>query len=215
MSVEIFVQNADFDPPFTVRDGQSEIKVAEGWDPWWVQGSGEPGILVRPEFCQWQGYQKVFSTFATHRGGLYQQVMCEPGDILTLTAHTYFTSEKAGIALVAGLDPYGGIDPLSDSVVWGEWKGETSDPQQPAHEPFNLTVAVEAQGGTVTIFLRSENLWKGKDASAFWDYVVLEAEREGEPVPEPPPNDDLLEVLCAIKDYLAVLTDAVVTIAGQ
>ena len=36
MSVEIFVQNADFDPPFTIREGQSEIKVAEGWQPWWV-----------------------------------------------------------------------------------------------------------------------------------------------------------------------------------
>ncbi|NIM76817.1 MAG: hypothetical protein GTO21_09095, partial [Armatimonadetes bacterium] len=99
--------------------------------------------------------------------------------------YTYFTSENAGIALVAGLDPAGGIDPLADSVVWGQWKGETSDPQQPAREPFNLSVAVEARGDTVTIFLRSENLWKGKDASAFWDYVILEAEREGEPVPEP------------------------------
>jgi hypothetical protein len=68
-----------------------------------------------------------------------------------------------------GVDPTGGINPLADTVVWGDG----------AHI-YNCyyevpAVEVEAQSHRVTVFLRSRTLWPFKHNDAYWDHAVLVA----------------------------------------
>jgi hypothetical protein len=69
-----------------------------------------------------------------------------------------------------GIDPTGGKDPFSPTVVWGRG----------AHI-YNMyrpvpPVEVDAQGSTVTVFLRSQTVWPFKHNDAYWDSVRLEAD---------------------------------------
>lgn len=79
-----------------------------------------------------------------------------------------------------GIDPTGGTDPFSDTVVWGEG----AHIYNAYHEAPN--VRVEAQSDVVTVFLRSVTLWPFKHNDAYWDDVALE--QLG--IPEPPQDSD-------------------------
>ena len=83
-----------------------------------------------------------------------------------------------------GIDPTGGTDAFSSSVIWG-----------PAAHIYNVyqqvpPVEITADGNTVTIFLRTRNLWGLMHNDAYWDDPVLEVvgETQPEPVPQPGPQ---------------------------
>ncbi len=212
------VLNPSFDPPFTARPDPElggspvgEVTVAEGWQPYY------DAQKRRPEWTQYQQYQKVFGTFSEIKAGVYQRVAVGIGDLLTLVVRACFTSEGAGVALRVGIDPFGGTDWQSDEIVWGSWNGETAPPGTPGHwqggldNPRSLSVEnVEPEAPYVTLFLHIENLYAGKDESAFWDQATLY--REGEVEPEPPdPDTPWAELL----GYLSRIADAVEDIAKK
>ena len=67
-----------------------------------------------------------------------------------------------------GIDPYGGLDPYADTVVWG----------QGAHiyNAFHQvpSVITTSQSPTVTVFLRSRTLLRWRTNDAYWDDITLE-----------------------------------------
>ncbi len=67
-----------------------------------------------------------------------------------------------------GIDPTGGTNPYSDTVVWGRGAH--------IYNAYHEVPAVEAtaQSDTVTVFVRSRSLWPFKHNDAYWDDVVLE-----------------------------------------
>ncbi len=67
-----------------------------------------------------------------------------------------------------GIDPYGGLDPLADTVVWGHG-AHIYNAFQPV--PSAITTA---QGPTVTVFLRSRTLLRWNNNDAYWDDIALE-----------------------------------------
>jgi hypothetical protein len=143
---------------------------------------------------------------------MYQRVSVDIGDLLTLVVRACFTSNGAGVALRVGIDPYGGTDFQSDEIVWGRWQGETSNP--PYHweggldNPRSLSVEnIESEAPYVTLFCHIENLYAGKDESAFWDQVTLY--REGEVEPEPP-DGDLQKRAVEALERIADATEAMV-----
>ena len=92
------------------------------------------------------------------------------------------TLDDAGRNMVfqVGIDPNGGTDAFSSSVIWG-----------PAAHIYNVyqpvpPVQVTATGNAVTVFLRTRNLWGLVHNDAYWDDPVLEA--VGETLPQPPPQ---------------------------
>jgi len=66
-----------------------------------------------------------------------------------------------------GIDPTGGLNPLSDSVVWGQGMHIYN-----AYAPVP-PVEVQAVNDTVTVFLRSTTLWGFKHCDAYWDDIEL------------------------------------------
>lgn len=69
---------------------------------------------------------------------------------------------------VVGIDPTGGVDPFSPTVVWGTpvaiYNGYCPVPP----------VEVVAQGSVATVFLRSTTLWGFQHNDAYWDGVCLD-----------------------------------------
>ena len=81
-----------------------------------------------------------------------------------------------------GLDPTGGTDAFASTVVWG-----------PGAHIYNIfhevpQVQVVAQSGTVTVFLRTKNLWGLMHNDAYWDDPVLEAVDTAVTPVTPPPS---------------------------
>jgi hypothetical protein len=212
---EVPILNPSFSPPYTPRPDPEtggppvgEVTVAEGWQPYYNSEKR------RPEWTQYQQYQKVFGTFSTIQAGVYQRVPVNLSDLLTLVVRACFTSDGAGVALRVGIDPYGGTDFQSKEVIWGSWQGETPPPSSPSYweggldNPRDLSIEnVEPEAPYVTLFLHIENLYAGKDESAFWDLATLY--REGEIDPEPP-DGDLQERAVVALERIADATEAMV-----
>ncbi|UCC63393.1 MAG: hypothetical protein JSV36_22145 [Anaerolineae bacterium] len=87
------------------------------------------------------------------------------------------TSDDANIqnfTFWVGVDPTGGTDPFAASVVWG--KG--AHIYNAFHEvPEVQTVALV---DTVTVFMRSQTLWRFKHNDAYWDDAALTVTIEGD-----------------------------------
>lgn len=66
-----------------------------------------------------------------------------------------------------GIDPTGGTDPWSSTVVWGQGAHIYN-----AYAPVP-PVAVAADGPTVTVFLRSQVLWPFRNCDSYWDDIRL------------------------------------------
>jgi hypothetical protein len=66
-----------------------------------------------------------------------------------------------------GIDPTGGTDPFADTVVWGRGAHIYNEYAQVPE------VQTTAQGGTVTVFLRTKTIWAFKHNDAYWDDANL------------------------------------------
>jgi len=214
------VPNAHFDGGFYNWGDIGELTIATNWVPWWQEGSS-PGVLHRPEFkpetMRFEHGQKLFTTFSTHRGGIYQRVTLPAGiEKLQLTVDCQYWSHHTGgsgggLAMRAGLDLGAGTDPYSGAIVWGPWHGQ-DDPD--GWDGKSTKVLITETGGDfgqqVTIWLESRCRFPAKHNDAYFDNVQLWAEIEEEPEPEPdPPSGDLLAVLRSIDGHLGRIADAV------
>jgi hypothetical protein len=123
--------------------------------------------------------QQIWSDGEAFTAGIYQQV----GDVVP---GTWYTAEVVWAAVVAsdgdnvrrmvGIDPFGGTDPLSPSVIWGEevW---------PESEKFHvLHVSAVAQVPTITLFVRVNVPYSLGADQAFIDVVSLVADTTQPPL---------------------------------
>jgi len=192
--------NPGFEDGFSDR-GAGEVSVANGWFPWYQDGPGQnEGFYRRPEYKpedaarfgtrrihsgNWA--QKLFSTFATHNAGVFQQVKLPAGSKLTLSAWVQaWSSQDANPDAVVdpgnyrvyiGIDPTGGTDWSSPNVVWS-----------PASLQYNtwlrLEVKATSQAGTVTVFLRGQPEFRNQFNDSYWDDVCLTAVRPATATPK-------------------------------
>jgi len=222
---EIALENGGFDSPFTARPDPElggpavgEVTVAQGWQPYYTpQGANDPPWKHRrPEWTRFQQWQKVFGTSGTIQGGVFQRVQVDVGDLLTLVVRACFTSSGSGVALRVGIDPFGGTDFQSSEIQWGGWQGETAPKNDPSYwqggldNPRYLSREnVEAEAPYVTLFCHIENLYAGKDESAFWDVATLYREGEEEPTEPPGPGPEPGEGWAELLGYLSRIADAV------
>jgi len=127
--------------------------------------------------------QQIWSDGEAFTAGIYQQV----GDVVP---GTWYTAEVVWAAVVAsdgdnvrrmvGIDPFGGTDPLSPSVIWGEevW---------PESEKFHvLHVSAVAQAPTITLFVRVNVPYSLGADQAFIDVVSLVADTTQPPLTPTP-----------------------------
>lgn len=136
------LQNPGFELAFTDRGGEIERRVAESWEPWHVQRAEgdeswrnrQPGYLPASEetplrVLSGSESQLIASEFLTHDGGVYQRVGNVPAAAqvtFTISAYVWSTTyrdpevseEPGGVFVQVGIDPTGGTDFNSTSIVW-------------------------------------------------------------------------------------------------
>lgn len=218
-----------------------QVEIANGWLPWWDANDWRPEYVVDDRdaarrvksglFCQhW------FNSYHTHTAGIMQRVVSDgawgPGDELIASAYVQAWSREdfgTGDAdrpdqsngkyrMKIGIDPYGGIDPMSSDIVW-------SEAVQPYDEYVHVGVATGAQSNRATVFLWGQAEWNCKHNDAYTDDVqvvaVLSGNPPSPPVPPVPPIvsiDKLAQVIAekternvmrAIGSALKVLSDII------
>ena len=195
-----------FEGPFEDYRGIGELTVPVGWIPLWIQGS-LAGIDVRPE-CDKETERvrsgssaaKMFSTHASHTGAFAKRIQVQAGTMIRATAYGATFEIGAGHGLRLGIDPEGGLDFDADTVEWSSWWGQYN-PDWEAETYHEFSVAVPAPSDHITLFLFSHSDWKASTVAAYWDDVRIEQEND-DPGPDPVPDDDLIAVLCEIRDVL-------------
>lgn len=183
--------NAGFEQGFSAR-GAGEVEVANGWEPWWINGSPaetEQGFLRRPEYkpenAQIFGTRRVhsgtfaqkwFTTYATHTGGIFQRVSVPAGSVATFSAWVQVWSsqdpnpdavvEPGNYRVSIGIDPTGGTNGAAGTVVW-------SEEVMQYNTWIKLQVQAKAQADAVTVFLRGRNEYRVKFNDSYWDDTCL------------------------------------------
>jgi hypothetical protein len=182
--VENILGNLIFNCSF--ERGWAEIdlgEIGEGW--WYFVEAGQPAF-VHSTFERRHGNtaQQIWSDGVAFTAGIYQQVSdVVPGAryAAEVVWAAVMATDEDNVRRRVGIDPYGGTDPLSPNVVWGEevW---------PETEKFHaLHVSAVAQAPTITLFVRVHVPYSLGADQAFIDVVSLVVDTT-----QPPPTPTAL-----------------------
>ncbi len=181
--------------------------IAHGWSPWWNNDAGDEldgpefkqaNINVDPNRVR-SGLdaQQYFRPWARHEAGFYQRVQVPANSTVRYTiyghawssfcvaldggldcdARNSFHGEVNPIFMKVGIDPTGGTQWSSGSIVWSESKS--------VYDNWDLfQVDATAQGEFVTVFVYSSPLYPAPVVNVYWDDAALVVTSGGDSQPE-------------------------------
>lgn len=191
--------NPGFENPYRSVDGRPPRQVADGWNPWHIPATAnmpswqnqqpeyEPAAPDATRIRSGGNAQRYFSYFATHEGGVFQRVTgITPGTELRFSVYAYVWSSTfsdtaiselpGGIIVQVGIDPTGGTDGTSSSVVW-------SPPAEQYDAYRQYAVIATASSNAVTVFVRSRVTEPIENNNIYLDDAVLAATTTTPPPP--------------------------------
>jgi len=118
-------------------------------------------------------------------------------DAVSIPEGVTLDNKLANFVFRIGIDPSGGTNPFSDTVVWSRGRH--------IYNKFDLlTVETKSIGKKATLFLSSRCLWAYKHNDAYWDDISMEAVHTPEPEPTCVglPRVDYKRVYVLFPDYL-------------
>ena len=204
--------NPGFEAPFTVSTDDPPHEVAEGWSRWHVPSiPGAPSYLnSEPEYYEVApnvdrirsgSNAQLFSTlYASYIGGVYQTVSgITPGSELEFSVYAWVWSttynevdlseEDGDLLVTVGIDPTGGTNGESTSIIW-------SEPVE-AYDAYNqYSVTATADGDTVTVFVRATAGFPVRHNNVYLDDASLTIAGEGtggEPTETVEPSEEPTE----------------------
>lgn len=159
----------DFDNFYNNGDG-----TPGAWKPFKVSNPG-PAIWKHPT----EGWPKgpslwIYGDAMTFDGGVYQSVAVTPGrgyhfEVAWAVVRHGGDLMRDDVQLVrqVGIDPTGGMNPLSPNVQWsGEYRGTGKFPPELAIDQY-------ARADHISIFLRAKNFYTDSRAEVFFDHAIL------------------------------------------
>lgn len=208
--------NPGFENPFEAT-GSGASMVAQGWTPWslttdqnvepeYYLASDTVNGMAPPRIHSGEDAQQYFSFFAPHIAGVYQQVSgVTPGDQLSFSIYAYVwvssgedsnVSDGSGaLSFQVGIDPTGGTDPVSTTIVW-------SDAAVNYDQYAQYAIAAVAAAETVTVFTRSSVTEVAMNNTVYLDDAELMVTGSGAPVATEAATDAV-----APTDEVAVVTE--------
>ena len=174
---------------------------------WRLQGT--PDVFTE----RWndQEWLVVHTGGATHWAGFYKRVEFDRSikwASATVEAALY---TDGGLMIRLGIDPEGGIEPRSDSIVWGGWEGP--DNGWLGHSPKRIGRRVEdLNTKCVTVFLESVARYPVRANTSRWRDVQLSVEYGGDPEPpdpEPEPEPGIPGQIAALQAEITELYEQV------
>ncbi len=211
-TAENLLTNPGFEGDFVEQDGEAPQNVATGWNAWHIPRSdSSPAYANHAPFYNEETVrtrgdepgkaQVYFNQYATHQGGVYQQV-----ENLTVGANYRFSiyawvwssigqdwdiSEQPGnVSVRVGIDPSGGTDGASEDIVWST----TAVFLYNAYYQYSVIAAAES--ATITVFVESTVGEPVANNYVYLEDAVLEAATQNVVVVDSTPtsetNDDLV-----------------------
>ena len=203
------------------EDGFDSSQVANGWESWVSDDEDAPDFQESPTYLQASDAsdnglipqvrsgdeaQALFSFFASHDAGIYQQVddITEGSELrFSIYGHVFSNStadvdqstNPGGVTIRVGIDPTGGTDPFSDDIVYTE-------PFITYDTFIQYNVIATAESDTATVFVRSTVTEPVQNTIVFLDDAVLNVTPESsvpaeteEPTEEPTevPTEETIE----------------------
>lgn len=170
-------------------------QMAAGWTPWWrIHNDDDPEYIFRmPEYKPAESFytnpdrvrsgdraQQYFTFYSTHEAGVYQQVSATPGETYCFSAWGHsWSAQDSGDAFsgpedgqlnqMVGIDPRGGTDWTSSSVIWSD--GGQGRMQYDYYGEFVVTAVAESE--TITVFTYSQPRYAVKHNDVYWDDAQL------------------------------------------
>ena len=167
-------------------------QVPGSWTPWWTpqSDSDEDWQNRMPEYkpvcpyapCPWperlaggQQALQYFTFWGSHQAGFYQTASVPAnatlkfsifGQAWSTSGDSATSKDPTGVNMRIGIDPTGGINPYSATVVWSGF----ANPYD-AYVPFE--VIAQAQGDKVTVFTWSNPTEARKHNDIYWDEAAL------------------------------------------
>lgn len=186
--------NPGFESPFNAVGGNALVNVAQGWTPWHIpQSAGDTASQnVQPEYYPSSNTsdslgvprirsgsdgQQFSAFFATFQGGVFQRVTgVQPGTQLrfSIFAHVWSSSfddpdlsdEDGGVLVQVGIDPTGGEDGESASIIWSS--------ATQLYDAFNeYSVTANASGSAVSVWVRASISFPVKNTVVYLDDASL------------------------------------------
>ena len=220
-SVAVYAQEENLleNPGF--EDGFDSSGVGNSWVSWVSNSADAPGFQEAPEYLaatsasdkllipqvrSGSEAQAMFSFFASHDAGIYQEVDVTEGTELRFSIYAHVFSNNladvdqsenpGGVTVRVGIDPDGGTDPFSDDIVYTE-------PFITYDTFVQYSVIATAESDTITVFVRSTVTDPVQNTIVFLDDAVLnvtpessqpveteEPEKTEEPVETDEPTDE-------------------------
>ncbi|MCY4064608.1 MAG: LysM peptidoglycan-binding domain-containing protein [Chloroflexi bacterium] len=205
-TVTNLLENGDFEGNFVELDGADPRNVAESWTPWHIAASDTSPSFANhnPNYDEETDRirldedgkaQKYFTLFATHQGGIYQEVdSLTSGTTYRFSIYAYVwsssfedidVSEDPGDVVVrVGIDPNGGTDGASEDVIWSTAATFFYD----AYRQY--AVIATAESASVTVFVESTVGEPRANTYIYLDDAVLEVASETVVVVEHTPTPE-------------------------
>ena len=212
-TVSNLLENGDFEGSFVELTGAEPRNVAESWTPWHIAPSDTSPSFAnhdpnydeetdRIRLDEAGKAQKYFTLFATHQGGIYQEVdSLTSGTTYRFSIYAYVwsssfedvdVSEDPGDVVVrVGIDPNGGTDGASEDIIWSTAATFFYD----AYRQY--AVIATAESSSVTVFVESTVGEPRANNYIYLDDAVLEVASETvvvvENTPTPETNTGLVD----------------------
>ncbi len=205
-TVTNLLDNGDFEGDFVALDGADPRNVAESWSPWHVAASDSSPSFAnynpnydeesdRIRLDQEGKAQKYFTLFATHQGGIYQEVdSLTSGTTYRFSIYAYVwsssfedteVSEDPGdVVIRVGIDPDGGTDGTSEDIIWSTAATFFYD----AYRQY--AVIATATSSSITVFVESTVGEPRANNYIYLDDAVLEVASETVVVVEHTPTSE-------------------------
>ena len=195
----VWIENPNAEGGFRYVDGVGELQVANGWHPWYYENPGESWF--RPEYKAetrdigrgrvYEGAyaQKLFTTYAKHDAGVYQEVRgITPGQWYEFSAIGWQWSSQydnpdesrrdGKCSLIAGINPWGDARALYRTTVWGQEALNVYD------RWTKVTVTAQAWTDKIVVFVRHVCEYPVKHNDVYFESFDLRTVSHGsEPLP--------------------------------
>ena len=193
-TVANLLENGDFEGDFVELDGLDPRKIAASWAPWHVPADDTSPSFANhnPNYDEERDRirldeagkaQKYFTLFATHQGGIYQEVdSLTSGSTYRFSVYAYvwsssfedteFSEDPGDVVLRVGIDPNGGTDGTSDEIIWSTAATFFYD----AYRQY--AVIATADSSSITVFIESTVGEPRANNYIYLDDAVLELASE-------------------------------------
>ena len=151
------------DPPRQVPDGWSEFVLY-----------GEPSFMNDPHSYFGTGTLRIWSSGGTFKAGIFTQVNVTPGAGYRASIAWGAPNAPDTFGRQLGIDPTGGTDPNSPTVIWGpmHWGEGRMLNYRPGEGP-NVDVLARAVNSTITVFFVTDHPSSTGENLIYVDVIAL------------------------------------------